>query len=113
MQGLPTGGYDVTIGMGRYGHYTGTQKIVNQRFATVKDPGSDALKAALTTLVGDVFGQTVTITKASAKVATHETPGGVQGVFKATLKFEGTVTSGPDTGKLIRKGKITLGDTFN
>jgi len=113
VQGLPTGGFEMTIGTaGRYGHFTGSQKIVNQRFATVKDKGSDALKAAMTNLVEDVYGQTVTITKATAKVATHETPGGVQGVYTATLTFEGTITSGPDMGKLIKKGRITFHDKF-
>jgi hypothetical protein len=108
--GLGPGDYQVTLGS--YGSFSGNTKIHNQRFATVKDSGSAGLISAVEGMIADGFGATdVVITKASAKISAHETPGGVKAVYSGKITFQGTATIGSQVGEKI-KGTIKAGHTY-
>lgn len=111
VSGVPTGAYDITLGT--YGHFIGTQKIVNQRFATVTAKDTPDLIATVAAMVKDALGgENVTITKATAKVSTHETPFGVKAAFSAKITFSGTVTSGPDAGGTFKNATMKAKGTY-
>jgi hypothetical protein len=40
-------------------------------------------------------------------------PGGAQSTYTLKVSFSGTVDSGPNAGAVIKKGKISAGNTFD
>lgn len=104
------GNYDITLDDpegGTFGSLSGTGTVKKDRFVTLKDKESEALFAAVDALLVKAFGgESVTVTKAKAKVKANQEPGGVAANFTLTISFAGTVDTGPNAGATI-KGKIT------
>ncbi|MCK6479580.1 MAG: hypothetical protein HUU06_05105 [Planctomycetaceae bacterium] len=105
-----SGEYAVTLSEvegGTFGTFSGTGVIKKGRFVTIKDNGTEGLKATVAAIASRVLDQDVTILKAKAKVTANQEPGAVAANWKATVKFSGTVDSGPQAGGKIKGGKIT------
>lgn len=116
--GGTSGTYDVTLYDNEtedtFGTFTGETTLKKGRFITIKDNGSEGLLSTVENLVSkSLDGADVSITKAKAKVTANQEPGGVAATFKATVKFTGTVNSGPSSGAKIKGGKITAGHTWD
>ncbi|MCK6479581.1 MAG: hypothetical protein HUU06_05110 [Planctomycetaceae bacterium] len=116
--GGTSGTYDVTLydneSEDTFGTFTGETTLKKGRFITIKDNGSEGLLSTVENMVSkSLGGAAVSITKAKAKVTANQEPGGVAATFKATVKFTGTVDSGPSTGAKIKGGKITAGHTWD
>lgn len=94
------------------GNLSGTAKIKKGRFITITDKGSEDLFTIVRNVASQYAGGDVTITKAKGKLKGFQTPGGVDSTFTFSVKFKGTVDSGPMTGGVIKKGTLSAGSTF-
>ncbi len=111
-----SGTYDVTLNDptgGTFGAFSGTTEIKRGRYIVISDPGSPELMSTVAAIASKALGgDGVTIVTVKGKVSAYQTPGGVDAIFKAKIKFTGIVTSGPNVGAIIKGGKITASGDY-
>jgi hypothetical protein len=110
-----SGNYEVSIAPSEsapFGTFGGTGEVKRGRFVTIKGDEEDGnLVGTVENMVSFLLdGAEVELTKVRAKVTAYQTPGGVDAGFRCTVTFSGAVQSGPDAGRLLKKGKISMVD---